>query len=71
MQATPSYVGTPREESTSEEGQTIFIQLVPKSVILLSSNSVEHCGFIEVNLTAIPTETLQFVQTQVQEELHV
>lgn len=32
-------------------------------------NLVEQSGFIEVHLVAIPTDTLQIVQTQVQEEL--
>lgn len=70
MQATPSNVGTLQEDSTSEEGRTRFVQLVPKSVILPSGNLVEQSRFIEVNLVVIPTNTLQIVQIQVQEELH-
>lgn len=71
MQVAPSYVGTAQEESTSEEGQTRFVWLVPKSVILPSGNLVQQSRFIEVNLATIPTETLQIVQTQVQEKLRV
>ena len=71
MQAAPSSTGIPREESISEEGQTIFIQLVHHSVILPSGSPIQQSGFIEVNLAAVPTETLQVVQTQVQEELRV
>ena len=40
VQEAPSYVGTPWEESTSEEGQTRFVWIIPKSVILPSSNPV-------------------------------
>lgn len=71
VQTTPSSVGAPREESISEEGQTKFVRLVPKSVILPSSSPIQQSGSIEVNLAAIPIETLQVVQIQVQEELHV
>ena len=71
MQATPSNVGILWEDSASEEGWTKSVQLVPKSVILPSGNPVEQFEFIQVNLAAIPTDTLQIGQTQVQEELHV
>ena len=61
MQETPitqSNVGTLREDSTTEEGRTRFIHIVPRSVILPSGNPVEQSGFIKVNLMAIPTYTL-------------
>ena len=54
----PGYVGTAREESTSEEGLTKFIRLVLKSDILPSSNLVQQYWFIEVSLAAILIETL-------------
>lgn len=71
MQTTLSYVGILREDSTSEEGQTRFVRLVPKSVILPLGNPIEQSGFIEVKLATIPIDTLGIVQTQVQEELRV
>ena len=70
-QLAQSSTRTPREEFVSKEGLTRFIRLVHQSVILPSGSPIQQSGFIEVNLIAVPTETLQVVQTQVQEEIRV
>ena len=65
---TTSTLGTPQGGSTSQ-GRTHFIQILPTSIRLPSRSPIEQAGFIEVDLAGIPTETLQMVQVQVQEEL--
>lgn len=51
------------------QGYTRIIQIQPTSVRLPPGIQVEQEGFTEVDLTGIPTETLQMVQIQVHEEL--
>ena len=46
-----------------------MVRILPTSVRLPSRSQIEKTGFIEVNLAGIPTETLQLVEVQVQEEL--
>ena len=47
----------------------MFCSHIPTSVRLPSGSPIEQIGFIEVDLAGIPTETLQMVQVQFQEEL--
>lgn len=64
--ATTTTSGTPRGDSTSQ-GRTRFVRILPTSVILPSGSPIDKIEFIEVNLAAIPTNTLQLVQVQVRE----
>ena len=51
------------------QGCTRIIRIFPTHVILPPGVEVEHARFIEVDLTRIPIESLQMVQTQDHEEL--
>ena len=64
----PSMSGSLRGDLTSQE-RTRVIRIMPTSMRIPPSVEVEQVGFIEVDLTGIPIESLQLVQTQVQEEL--
>lgn len=65
---TSSTSETPRGDSMSE-GRTLFVHILLISIRLFSRSPIDQNGFIEVNLADIPTETLQLVQVQVDEEL--
>ena len=63
-----SNFGISRGSSTTQ-GCTCVIQILPTSVRISPSIQVEKAGFIEVDLVGILIETLQMVQLQVHEEL--
>lgn len=66
--ATTSTSGTSRGGSIAQ-GRMHFVQILPTSVTLPSGSLIGQTRFIEVDLVGIPTDTLQMVQVQVQEEL--
>lgn len=66
--STTTTSGTSLGDSTSQ-GRTQFVQILLASVGVSSGSPIEETGSIEVHLAGIPTDTLQLVQVQVQEEL--